>query len=125
MIVNDLSTLKIHKLSQEQYDRELAAGRIDADAIYLTPDEGVEIATPDWNQNDESAPDYIKNRPFYTGDLVDVELVSIDESEWEEMSQIDDTRSEWVFSRTPKFGLVVGQEYKVICNGITYTYNAQ
>ena len=20
---------------------------------------------PDWNQNDETAPDYIKNRPFY------------------------------------------------------------
>ena len=25
---------------------------------------------PDWNQNDETAADYVKNRPFYTGDLV-------------------------------------------------------
>ena len=38
MITENLSTLKIHKLTQEQYDRELAAGRIDPDAIYLTPD---------------------------------------------------------------------------------------
>lgn len=27
---------------------------------------GQPLATPDWNQNDETAADYIKNRPFYT-----------------------------------------------------------
>jgi hypothetical protein len=37
----DLSTLKIHKLTQAQYDRELAAGRIDDTAIYLTPNESI------------------------------------------------------------------------------------
>lgn len=37
MITENLSTLKINKLSQAQYDRELAAGRIDANALYLTP----------------------------------------------------------------------------------------
>ena len=40
MITENLSTLKIHKLTQAQYDRELEAGRIDANAIYLTPDDG-------------------------------------------------------------------------------------
>lgn len=40
MITENLSTLKIHKLTQEQYNRELAAGRLDPNAIYLTPDEG-------------------------------------------------------------------------------------
>ena len=39
MITENLSTLKIHKLTQEQYEREVAAGRIDENAIYLTPDE--------------------------------------------------------------------------------------
>ena len=39
MKTENLSTLKINKLSQAQYDRELAAGRIDPNAIYLTPDE--------------------------------------------------------------------------------------
>lgn len=28
------------------------------------------LATPDWNQNDETAADYIKNRPFYDESLV-------------------------------------------------------
>ena len=39
LITENLSTLKIHKLTQEQYDRELVAGRIDSNALYLTPDE--------------------------------------------------------------------------------------
>lgn len=39
MITENLSTLKIHKISQAQYDRELEAGRIDKNALYLTPDE--------------------------------------------------------------------------------------
>ena len=37
MITENLSTLKIHKLTQAQYDRELAAGNLDEHAIYLTP----------------------------------------------------------------------------------------
>ena len=39
MITENLSTLKIHKLTQAQYDRELEAGRIDESALYLTSDE--------------------------------------------------------------------------------------
>ena len=30
---------------------------------------------PDWNQNDDTQPDYVKNRPFYTGDPVETVLV--------------------------------------------------
>lgn len=37
MITEILPTLQIHKLTQEQYDRELEAGRINENAIYLTP----------------------------------------------------------------------------------------
>ncbi|MBQ7799642.1 MAG: hypothetical protein IJ370_04045 [Oscillospiraceae bacterium] len=39
MKTENLSALKIHKLSQKQFDRELAAGNIDETAMYLTPDE--------------------------------------------------------------------------------------
>lgn len=39
MITTNLSTLKIHKLTQAQYERELAAGNIDETALYLIPDE--------------------------------------------------------------------------------------
>lgn len=40
MITENLSTLKIHKLTTKQYERELAAGTLDASALYLTPDDG-------------------------------------------------------------------------------------
>lgn len=39
MVTENISTLKIHKLTKEQYARELAAGNIDENALYLTPDE--------------------------------------------------------------------------------------
>ncbi len=45
MITENLSTLKIHKLTQAQYDRELAAGSIDENALYLTPDEEIDLST--------------------------------------------------------------------------------
>jgi hypothetical protein len=45
MITENISTLKIHKLTQAQYERELAAGRIDENAIYLTPDEELDLST--------------------------------------------------------------------------------
>ena len=44
MNTENLSTLKIHKLTQAQYERELAAGRIDENALYLTPDEEVDLS---------------------------------------------------------------------------------
>ena len=51
MITENLSTLKIHKLTQSQYDKELEAGRIDNNALYLTPDETADLtglATEDY-----------------------------------------------------------------------------
>lgn len=38
MITENVATLKINKLTKAQYDRELAAGNIDPNALYLTPD---------------------------------------------------------------------------------------
>lgn len=39
MDIKNLSTLKIHVLTQGQYDREAAAGTAEVDALYLTPEE--------------------------------------------------------------------------------------
>lgn len=44
MITDNLSTLKIHKLTQAQYDRELAAGNIDETALYLTPEVEIDLS---------------------------------------------------------------------------------
>ena len=46
------------------------------DARYYRKEEVDEaLIAPDWNQNDETAHDYIKNRPFYTGGTVENILV--------------------------------------------------
>lgn len=45
MVTENLSTLKIHKLTQAQYDRELNNGTIDANALYLTPEEAIDLST--------------------------------------------------------------------------------
>lgn len=81
MNTENLSTLKIHKLSQAQYNRELAAGNIDETALYLTPDDG-----SDWSQNDETSSGYIKNRTHY--EQVIMEEISPTFS-WEANSYID------------------------------------
>lgn len=39
-----LSTLNIHKLTQEEYDQALAAGTLDENTLYLTPDEEIDIS---------------------------------------------------------------------------------
>ena len=44
MLTENLSTLKIHKLTQTQYNRELELGNIDENALYLTPDEEIDLS---------------------------------------------------------------------------------
>ena len=38
MNAKNVSTLQIHKLTEEQYHRELESGNIEENAIYLTPE---------------------------------------------------------------------------------------
>lgn len=45
-----LSTLNIHKLSQEEYDQAVADGTIDENALYLTPDSAVQFII--WEEGD-------------------------------------------------------------------------
>lgn len=54
MITENLSTLKIHKLTQKQYDREFKAGNTDENALYLTPDEP-QIVDQTYNAYSENA----------------------------------------------------------------------
>ena len=64
----------------------------------------------DWNQNDETAADYVKNRPFYMGDLVETVLV--------EESTVS---FEGDYSEFPStFEATVGETYKVSWDGTAY-----
>lgn len=44
MITENVSTLKIHKLTKAQYERELTTGTIDQNALYLTPEEELDLS---------------------------------------------------------------------------------
>lgn len=61
----------------------------------------------DWNQNDPTANDYIKNRPFYEGSSF-VEIVS------------NLTAEDYNNGNRPECNFVIGDKYKVIWNGTTY-----
>ena len=68
----------------------------------------------DWNQNDETQPDYVKNRPFYTGDPVETVLVeestaSFTESDGGYMAEFQST-----------FVATVGETYSVSWDGTAY-----
>ena len=76
--------------------------------------EGVQ---PDWNQNDSTKPDYVKNRPFYTGDPV--ETVLVEESTASFVA--DDVGSGLYMSEFHStFSATAGDTYKVSWDGATY-----
>ena len=72
-------------------------------------------AQPDWNQNDKTAPDYMKNRPFYTGDLV--ETVLVEEST---ISFADQGNGSYGAQVQSTFVATVGKIYKVYWDGSAY-----
>lgn len=70
---------------------------------------------PDWNQNDSTAADYVKNRPFYTGDPV--ETVLLKEST---VSFAADGGGVYMVRLGSTFSATVGDTYKVSWDGTVY-----
>ena len=70
---------------------------------------------PDWNQNNSTATDYIKNRPFYTGDPV--ETVFVEEST---VSFSEHGGALYSAQIQSNFEATVGQTYKVTWDGAVY-----
>lgn len=75
------------------------------------PQSGVQS---DWNQNDDTQPDYVKNRPFYTGDPVETILVEERTISFSEVSGIYQGKFSSTFSPT------IGETYKVSWDGTVY-----
>ena len=69
---------------------------------------------PDWNQNDETQPDYVKNRPFYTDA---VETVLVEEST---VSFADTGNGSYAAQVQSTFSATVGEAYKVSWDGSAY-----
>ena len=78
--------------------------------------EWADAPVPDWNQNDSTAADYVKNRPFYTGDPVETVLV--------EESTVAFTLNEqtglYMAQFPSTFEAIVGETYKVSWDGSVY-----
>lgn len=82
------------------------------DARYYRKEEIDEaLIAPDWNQNDEMAHDYIKNRPFYTGDTVETVLL-------DNVSVTIEDSNPYIFDTA--IPLKEGNTYKVEWNGNVY-----
>jgi len=69
---------------------------------------------PDWNQNDSTAADYVKNRPFYTSDPVETVLVE------ESTVSFTDDGGIYMGQLKSTFSATVGETYKVSWDGTTY-----
>lgn len=69
----------------------------------------------DWNQNDATAADYVKNRPFYTGDPVETVLVE------ESTLAFNDIGNGLYMAESPTtLKVTVGAPYKVYWDGASY-----
>lgn len=75
---------------------------------------GKKSIQPDWNQNDETAKDYVKNRPFYAG--TPVETVFVEES----TVSFSDYGGIYIGQLESIFVPTVGETYKVSWDGTTY-----
>ena len=73
------------------------------------------IVQSDWNVNNASSSEYVKNRPFYTGNLVETYIVQNASLTY---AGVEGTMKLYTFPSF--FNLVEGTTYKVYFNGIVY-----
>lgn len=85
------------------------------DLEYLAPQSGAGGGVqPDWNQNDNTQPDYVKNRPFYTGDPVETETIP------ETTVTFSETSGVMLAYWPENFDFSVGQTYSISWDGTDY-----
>lgn len=74
MITENLPVLKIHKMTEAQFKREKEAGRTEENALYLTPDEDIDLSvyatTEQLNENVENVKSYVDTKiTEWVGDI--------------------------------------------------------
>ena len=88
------------------------------------------IPQVDWEQNDSTASDYIKNRPFYTGDPIETEMLDINAATEEGWYKYSNEYNSMVIWRTDFWvsspvHLEEGKTYSITINGEKFTTIAQ
>ena len=112
---------KFTKLSDVPVVAEFPEGAnaiIEADGeIKRCPSAGgsAENVQTDYNQNDSTAADYLKNRPFYTGDPVETMLV-----EESTVSFAEEDGGIYAAQLPSTFELTIGEAYTVYWDGVAY-----
>ena len=89
--------------TDKQEIAKTAAGLVDVPSVQ-----------PDWNQNDTTKPDYIKNRPFYTGDPVKTVLLE------ETTATFSVQGGNYQATISVDFSLEIGTTYQVSWDGTVY-----
>ena len=89
--------------ADKQEIAKAAAGLVDVPSVQ-----------PDWNQNDSTAADYVRNRPFYTGNPVETVLVEESTVSFADQGGVYSAQFPSTFEAT------VGETYKVYWDGTAY-----
>ena len=116
-LTNDSGYLTSHQDISGKADKTYVDTQIsnlvgDTDVATQINDAMATIPQSDWNQNDETAADYIKNRPFYVKGLITTTLIDNAEGE------ITNRRA--AFSNLYSLELIEGKDYIVTWNGVDY-----
>ena len=72
---------------------------------------------PDWNQNDSTQPDYVKNRPFYTGSMVEMVMLP-------ETTITITAGSQNLISSSFPYSFEPGKTYIITFDGVDTEYTA-
>ena len=80
MIIENLSTLKIYNLTQEQYERKLANGEIDQTALYFTDEEDADIFATIEQLKGKADKEHSHDDTYYTESEVDEKINTINAS---------------------------------------------
>lgn len=119
LVTENLLTLKIHKLTEEQYQRELAAGRIDENALYLTPYEETDLS-------EYATQEYVDERLATKQPVGDYALKSEIPSVGDLESYVDNkiTSKQDVITGTAGQFVVIGEDGKPTTKTIPYAEEA-
>ena len=114
--MSDISKIKVS--SVEYYIKDIQAredlGNLGTRVTELEQHGGGGSVQPDWNQNDSTAADYVKNRPFYIGNPVETVLVE------ESTVTFEDNGGMYMGQLESTFSATIGETYKVSWDGAAY-----
>ena len=111
---NDLLIAVLDGIDATKADKTEVA---DAKEEVLERLEAVAAAGADWNQNDETAIDYIKNRTHWVESSQAVEVINCQLRMSGTFGGVSNSLNQMDFNEP----LIIGESYQAVLNGITYT----